>query len=327
MYADGNRLAILVDGGTMKLARPIRTDPEPAQPASGGRKMETRYRWDYLTGACLSEVNEQGETTVQYNNHPQTGELISERSDGEDIYHRYDGDGNTRQTADSADNVLGEATYDAFGEVVAESGDLKTTYRFRGQHGFSTDPLTEVVSKTSQNYSPSLGRALSGSFGGTRYYGPRKYLAGSGTATSAQRSAIAKQKKGRHITLCRKAARELMEGKEGKAGVGVQSPELIWAQKKCGKKREIFVLCVECANKATAGSTSCDVGGKSVDIRICEHSFEGLTEEEQIWPPFMKTLIHELVHAVDIAHADVAVRPLICRKKRVIGNKRQAATI
>ena len=160
MYADGNHLAILVDGGTMKLARPIRTDPEPAH-ASGGRKMETRYRWDYLTGACLSEVNDQGETTVQYNNHPQNGALISERSDGEDIYHHYDGDGNTRQTTDSAGNVLGEATYDAFGETVAESGDLKTTHRFRGQHGYSTDPLTGDVSKANQNYGPSLGRSLS----------------------------------------------------------------------------------------------------------------------------------------------------------------------
>ena len=126
------------------------------------KEMKTRYRLDYLTGACLSEVNDQGETTVQYNNHPQTGALISERSDGEDIYHHYDGDGNTRQTTDSAGNVLGEATYDAFGETVAESGDMKTTYRFRGQRGFSTDPVTGDVSSANHNYSPSLGRELSG---------------------------------------------------------------------------------------------------------------------------------------------------------------------
>ena len=57
--------------------------------------------------------------------------------------------------------MLGEATYDAFGETVAESGDMKTTYRFQGQRGFSTDPLTGDVSKANQNYSPSLGRRLS----------------------------------------------------------------------------------------------------------------------------------------------------------------------
>ena len=125
--------------------------------------MLTRYLWDYATNTCLAEMDEQGETLVDYTVDPQTGELISERREGESIYHRYDGDGNTRQTADSAGNVLGEATYDAFGETVAESGDLKTTYRFQGQRGFSTDPLTGDVSKYSQTYSPSLGRGLSSS--------------------------------------------------------------------------------------------------------------------------------------------------------------------
>ena len=57
--------------------------------------MLTRYVWDYATNTCLAEVNEQGETTVEYTVNPQTGELISERRDGEDIYHHYDGDGNT----------------------------------------------------------------------------------------------------------------------------------------------------------------------------------------------------------------------------------------
>ena len=123
--------------------------------------MLTRYVWDYATNTCLAEVNEQGETTVEYTVNPQTGELISERRDGEDIYHHYDGDGNTRQTTDSDGNVLGEATYDAFGEIVAESGDMKTTYRFRGQQGCSTDPLTGDVSRANQNYFPSLGRNLS----------------------------------------------------------------------------------------------------------------------------------------------------------------------
>ena len=38
---------------------------------------------------------------------------------------------------------------------------MKTTYRFRGRQGFSTDPLTGDVSRGKQNYSPSLGRPLS----------------------------------------------------------------------------------------------------------------------------------------------------------------------
>ena len=113
--------------------------------------MQTNYLWDDVTGTCLAEYDEHGETTVEYTVNPQTGELISERRDGEDIYHHYDGDGNTRQTTDSASNVLGETTYDAFGETVASSGDMKTDYRFRGQQGFSTDPVTGDVSKAIQN--------------------------------------------------------------------------------------------------------------------------------------------------------------------------------
>ena len=123
--------------------------------------MLTRYLWDYATNTCLAEMDEQGETLVDYTVDPQTGELISENHGGQEVYHRYDGEGNTRQTADSAGNVLGEATYDAFGEVVAESGDLKTTYRFRGKGGFSTDPVTRGVSQGNSNYCSSLGRLLS----------------------------------------------------------------------------------------------------------------------------------------------------------------------
>ena len=122
--------------------------------------MLTRYLWDYATNTCLAEMDEQGETLVDYTVDPQTGELISENHGGQEVYHRYDGDGNTRQTADSAGNVLGEATYSAFGETVAESGDMQTTYRFRGQQGFSTDPLTGDISKANLIYAPTAARVL-----------------------------------------------------------------------------------------------------------------------------------------------------------------------
>ena len=135
--------------------------------------METNYFWDAVTGTCLAELDENGDVTIQYTTNPQTGELISENHAGEEVYHHYDGDGNTRQTADSAGDVLGEATYNAFGETVAEGGDMKTAYRFRGQQGFATDPRTGDVSFASRNYSPNLGRWLSSSeFGAAGAYFP-----------------------------------------------------------------------------------------------------------------------------------------------------------
>ena len=69
--------------------------------------METDYFWDALTGTCLAELSEAGDVTVQYTVNPQTGELISENHAGEEVYHHYDGDGNTRQTTDSDGNLLG----------------------------------------------------------------------------------------------------------------------------------------------------------------------------------------------------------------------------
>ena len=68
--------------------------------------METNYFWDAVTGTCLAELDENGDVTVKYTVNPQTGELISENHSGEEVYHHYDGDGNTRQTTDSNDNVL-----------------------------------------------------------------------------------------------------------------------------------------------------------------------------------------------------------------------------
>ena len=136
--------------------------------------MRTQYLYDDVTGACIAEFDENGDTQVEYTTNPLTGELISENHNGQEVYHRYDGGGNTRQTTDGAGNVLGEATYTAFGETVAESGDMKTTYRFRGRQGYSTDAVTGDVSKTSSDYSPPLGRRLSRSmanaFSGGNWY-------------------------------------------------------------------------------------------------------------------------------------------------------------
>ena len=120
--------------------------------------METNYFWDSVTGTCLAELDENGDVTVQYTVNPQTGELISENHAGEEVYHHYDGEGNTRQTTDSDGDVLGESSYTAFGETVAESGDMGTTYRFQGRRGYTTDPLTGDVSNPGSEYFPSAGR-------------------------------------------------------------------------------------------------------------------------------------------------------------------------
>ena len=122
--------------------------------------MRTQYLYDDVTGACIAEFDENGDTQVEYTTNPQTGELISENHDGQEVYHRYDGEGNTRQTTDSAGNVLGEATYDAFGEPVAESDAMTTTYRFQGQRGYATDPASGYVARSPYEYSPTVGRSL-----------------------------------------------------------------------------------------------------------------------------------------------------------------------
>ena len=164
--------------------------------------METNYFWDAVTGTCLGELDENGDVTVQYTTNPQTGELISENHAGEEVYHHYDGDGNTRQTTDSAGNVLGEATYTAFGETVAESGDMNTTYLNRGRQGYSTDSLTGDQSRGGKDYSPSIGRHLSltclvvGPSSHGNGYSPAASL--DGTAAEFRRYADVLALRGRH---------------------------------------------------------------------------------------------------------------------------------
>ena len=68
--------------------------------------MRTQYLYDDVTGACIAEFDENGDTQVEYTTNPQTGELISENHNGQEVYHRYDGEGNTRQATDSNGNVL-----------------------------------------------------------------------------------------------------------------------------------------------------------------------------------------------------------------------------
>ena len=149
--------------------------------------MRTQYLYDDVTGACIAEFDENGDAQVEYTTNPQTGELISENHNGQEVYHRYDGEGNTRQATDADGSVLGEATYSAFGETLAESGNMNTTQRFRGRQRFSTDPLTSVVSRGNLDYSPPLGRGLSAERRSSLFRGP------------GQRQAFQAARSGQHL--------------------------------------------------------------------------------------------------------------------------------
>ena len=44
---------------------------------------------------------------------------------------------------------------DAFGEPVAESDAMTTTYRFQGLRGYATDPASGYVARSPYEYSPT----------------------------------------------------------------------------------------------------------------------------------------------------------------------------
>ena len=47
--------------------------------------MRTQYLYDDVTGACIAEFDENGDTQVEYTTNPQTGELISENHNGQEV--------------------------------------------------------------------------------------------------------------------------------------------------------------------------------------------------------------------------------------------------
>ncbi len=118
-----------------------------------------QYIYDGLVP--VAERDASGATIAAYTKIPQApggiGGLIS-RTDGTNtIYYHCSHLGNVNLITDSSGNVIQTYDYDAFGNVVAESGSLENEYKYKSKE---TSEETGLVYFGARYYNPLLGRFI-----------------------------------------------------------------------------------------------------------------------------------------------------------------------
>ncbi|MCU7860669.1 MAG: hypothetical protein KZQ86_12760 [Candidatus Thiodiazotropha sp. (ex Lucinoma kastoroae)] len=82
-------------------------------------------------------------------------DLISQSRNGESSFYHYDGLGSTRSLTDSQGNLTDSYDYEAFGEVLSQTGTTENSYLFAGEQFDST--LDQYYLRA-RYYAPSQGR-------------------------------------------------------------------------------------------------------------------------------------------------------------------------
>ncbi|MCA9884984.1 MAG: RHS repeat-associated core domain-containing protein [Anaerolineae bacterium] len=118
----------------------------------------TNYLWDEFStyGDVILETDAAGLELTRYT--LGNGQLISETSAGTTEYFLSDALGSTRAMTDDAGAVTGTFAYDAFGQLVEQTGTSDTNYLYTGQQ---YDSSTELYSLRARYYDPGMGRFLS----------------------------------------------------------------------------------------------------------------------------------------------------------------------
>ena len=135
----------------------------------------TTYYWDEVDDNVCCEEDENGEITASYTHEPGLhGELIAQKRDGQSYYHHYDGEGNTVAVTDENENVVEEATYTTFGEVVEKTSSIVNPFGYKGALGYYTNGDTGDIYVRTRTYEPKVARWLSfdplGFFDGVNQY-------------------------------------------------------------------------------------------------------------------------------------------------------------
>ena len=99
---------------------------------------KTTYVWDELSDNVIDEY-EDGVLSVSYDHEPGLyGNLLSQNRNGVTSYYHYDGRGDTVALTDDSGNVTDTKEYDAWGNVVASTGNTVTPYQYVGRQGYQT---------------------------------------------------------------------------------------------------------------------------------------------------------------------------------------------
>ena len=120
---------------------------------------KTTYVWDELSDNVIEEY-EDGVMSVSYTHEPGLyGNLLSQNRNGVTSYYHYDGRGDTVALTDDSGNVTDTKEYDAWGNVIASTGITVTPHQFQGRVGVYRDSITQLLTRRSGPYLPSIGRS------------------------------------------------------------------------------------------------------------------------------------------------------------------------
>ena len=103
----------------------------------------------------VAELNQDNQVKVAY---LYGDDLVSQYRGNEINYYHYDGLGSTRVLTDNSGEVTDSYTYEAFGELVEQSGETENNYLYTGEQ---LDPNTGNYYLRARYYNPANGRFLS----------------------------------------------------------------------------------------------------------------------------------------------------------------------
>jgi len=122
----------------------------------------TEYIWDEDNDSLLMETDDDGNPTAIYTNTPDPyGELVSQHRDGQTYFHHYDGEANTRQVTDENQNVVEQATFTAFGEIVEKTSSIVNPFGYKGALGYYTNGEANDIYVRARLLWPTIARWMS----------------------------------------------------------------------------------------------------------------------------------------------------------------------
>ncbi|MEW8100448.1 MAG: RHS repeat-associated core domain-containing protein [Candidatus Thiodiazotropha endolucinida] len=148
-YNARNELVSVVQGGN---TTEYGYNPNGIRSSKRENGVTTRYIVDENRDYAQVLIEDDGTVQVSYT---YGDDLISQDRSGEIHYYHYDGLGSTRSLTDSLGNLANTYDYEAFGEVLNQTGTTENSYLFAGEQFDST--LDQYYLRA-RYYDPSQGR-------------------------------------------------------------------------------------------------------------------------------------------------------------------------
>jgi len=83
--------------------------------------------------------------------------LISQRRNNASYFYHYDGLGSTKALTDANQNIQSSTIYDAWGNILSNTGSIQNVYLFRGKDGWYYEDGVNLI-RARNFYSPATGQ-------------------------------------------------------------------------------------------------------------------------------------------------------------------------